>query len=200
MRASVIDRAAVEHPATVPYAHLAIRPYPEDLIEPAELDDGTPIVLRPIKPEDEPMWHELLDELLQTRRCGSDSATMFKADTHESAMRFCFVDYDRELTAVAEANVNGQQEAAGSRAAGERDWQLTRRVRRASRRALARQGLGNWLTQYCVRHAGRIQAREMYADDRPRQRPHAGRVSSRYGFEIGPESDPTLLLVTKNVP
>ena len=158
----VVDRGAVEHPSTVPYAHLAIRPYPEDLVEPSQLADGTPITVRPIKPEDEPMWHELLEsctnETLRQR-----FRYQFKADTHEAAIRFCFVDYDRELTAVAEANVDGKKKLLGvarlvSDGSGERaeyavlvgeSWQG--------------RGLGNLLTAYCLRHAGRIQAREVYA-------------------------------------
>ncbi|MDZ4182037.1 MAG: acetate--CoA ligase family protein, partial [Candidatus Cloacimonadaceae bacterium] len=43
-----------------PYAHLALRPYPEELIREVSLADGSVIVLRPIKPEDEPMWLDML--------------------------------------------------------------------------------------------------------------------------------------------
>ena len=47
-----------------PYSHLAIRPYPEEYVTQRQLKDGPEVMLRPIKPEDEPLWHELLAELL----------------------------------------------------------------------------------------------------------------------------------------
>ena len=67
----------------------------------AKLKDGTPVLLRPIKPEDEPMWHELLAS------CSPESIRfrfryLFKQTTHEMATRFCFIDYDREIAIVAE--------------------------------------------------------------------------------------------------
>ncbi len=40
------------------FAHLAIRPYPEELERACELNNGTQVLLRPIKPEDEPLWHK----------------------------------------------------------------------------------------------------------------------------------------------
>ena len=42
-----------------PFAHLAIRPYPQEFMRSVRLADGTPLVLRPIKPEDEPSLQEL---------------------------------------------------------------------------------------------------------------------------------------------
>ena len=194
----VIDRAAVENPAMAPYAHLAIRPYPEDLIERTALADGTPIALRPIKPEDEPRWHELLAS------CSRESLWerfryMFNTDIHEAAIQFCFVDYDRELTAVVEATVNGSRKLLGvarlvSEVGSERGefavlvgepWQG--------------KGLGNRLTQYCVDHADRVRVREVYGvTGRLNVRMLA--VFKRYGFDLSPESDPTLILAAKRVP
>jgi acetyltransferase len=85
-----------------PYSHLAIRPYPEELTTHAELDDGTPLTLRPIRPEDEPLWHEMLaassEESIRSRFRG-----LFKHASHEAATRYCFIDYDREMAIVAEA-------------------------------------------------------------------------------------------------
>ena len=53
-----IDRS---HPLGArPFSHLAIRPYPEDLVRQTTLRDETPVTLRPIRPEDEPLWHEML--------------------------------------------------------------------------------------------------------------------------------------------
>ena len=83
-----------------PYSHLAIRPYPEEYVTQRRLKDGAAVTLRPIKPEDEPLWHELL------ARCSTQSRWfrfnyLFKQTTHEMASRYCFIDYDRELAIVA---------------------------------------------------------------------------------------------------
>ena len=43
-----------------PYGHLVLRPYPEEFVTSRTLGDGTTVVLRPIRPEDEPLWKHLL--------------------------------------------------------------------------------------------------------------------------------------------
>jgi acetyltransferase len=96
-----IDRS---HPADArPFSHLAIRPYPESLVHTASLRDATPITVRPIRPEDEPLWHRMLGE------CSPESIrlrfrSMFREMSHEMATRYCFMDYDRELAMVAEVS------------------------------------------------------------------------------------------------
>ena len=55
----VIDRDLAAH-SVRKYAHLAIRPYPEEYVTERNIEDGSDVILRPIKPEDEPMWHDLL--------------------------------------------------------------------------------------------------------------------------------------------
>ena len=94
------------------YPHLAISPYPEHYITPANMSDGQPMTLRPIKPEDEPMWLEMLNS------CSEESIRMrffslISDFTHEMAVRYCVCDYDRELALVAEVEQNGQRKLAG---------------------------------------------------------------------------------------
>lgn len=107
----VLDHQAVLHPPR-PYAHLAIRPYPEEFVKRVTLKDGSSILLRPIKPEDEPHWHVLLShcsaETIHLRfRC------MFKTVAHDVASRFCFIDYDREMAIVAEREQQGVRQLIG---------------------------------------------------------------------------------------
>jgi acetyltransferase len=98
--------------AARPYAHLAIRPYPEGFERPAVLKDGTRVLLRPIRPEDEPLWHALISS------CSLESIRArfrysFKEATHQMASRFCFIDYDREMAIVAEVGERDQRRLAG---------------------------------------------------------------------------------------
>ncbi len=95
-----------------PYAHLAIRPYPEEFVAERQMKDGTPVILRPIKPEDEPMWHELLANC-STQSIWFRFSYLFKQTTHEMASRYCFIDYDRELGIVAEVEEQGQRKLIG---------------------------------------------------------------------------------------
>lgn len=73
-----------------PYAHLALRPYPEEYVKSAELKNGDRIILRPIKPEDEPMWMEMLAS------CSRESIYQrfryfFQWAYHDVAVRYCFI-------------------------------------------------------------------------------------------------------------
>ena len=55
-------RRVTGRPSTPPpFSHLAIRPYPEEYERKATTSGGLEITLRPIRPEDEPLWHEMLD-------------------------------------------------------------------------------------------------------------------------------------------
>ncbi|MDQ5809648.1 MAG: bifunctional acetate--CoA ligase family protein/GNAT family N-acetyltransferase [Actinomycetota bacterium] len=82
----------------------AIRPYPRQYVRTEELRDGTPVVVRPIRPEDEPLmvkFHAALSEQSVYMRyfhmLGLDQRT-----AHERLTRICFIDYDREMALVAE--------------------------------------------------------------------------------------------------
>jgi acetyltransferase len=94
------------------YAHLAIRPYPEDFTRRRQLRDGSEVLLRPIRPEDEPLWHALI---------ASSSAesirfrfrSLFKNSDHEMAVRHCMIDYERELALVVETGVGEQRQLIG---------------------------------------------------------------------------------------
>jgi len=72
------------------------------------LKDGTDVVLRPIKPEDEPLEYEMLTTLSkESMRVRFFS--IIKEVTHEMLMRFCNIDYDREMAMVAEMHVDGKK-------------------------------------------------------------------------------------------
>jgi acetyltransferase len=94
------------------FGHLAIRPVPDEWTRTVTLRDGTSVILRPIRPEDEPLWHEVLaDSSPDTIR--RRFRYLFKATTHEMATRFCFLDYDREVAIVAEVQVEGRRKLVG---------------------------------------------------------------------------------------
>ncbi len=144
----ILERDALLNPP-MPYSHLAIRPYPEEYVKPAQLKSGQAILLRPIRPEDEPMWHELVTS------CSKETIRrrfryLFKDSTHEMATRFCFNDYDRELTIVAELNTGVVPKliGVGQLMADAEHVQAEFAVLVAD--AWQSQGLGSLLTDYCL--------------------------------------------------
>jgi acetyltransferase len=80
--------------------HLSICPYPDQYIDIFKSKDGPSVIIRPIRPEDEP----LLDELLRTSSENTLMMRFFRKITdmsHEELTRYCHIDYDREMSFVA---------------------------------------------------------------------------------------------------
>ena len=84
--------------------HTAIRPYPTQYVSNEVLRDGTPVTIRPIRPEDEPLmvkFHETLSEESVYMRY-FHMMNLTQRTAHERLTRICFIDYDREMALVAE--------------------------------------------------------------------------------------------------
>jgi len=83
----------------------AIRPYPAHYTTRIEIADGSGVVIRPIRPDDEPSiaaFHRTLSDQSVFLRYSA----VLKLDVriaHERLSRICFVDYDREIAFVAES-------------------------------------------------------------------------------------------------
>ena len=81
--------------------HLVIPPYPFCYVSSWSLPDGTEVKLRPVRAEDEPLVHEMMVTLSpETMR--SRFYQTFMDMTHEMHVKTCNIDYDREVTMVAE--------------------------------------------------------------------------------------------------
>ncbi len=96
-----------------PAKRLAIRPYPKDLEEVLSLPDGRSLLLRPVRPEDEPAFQELF-----SRMSPEDIRMRFFAPkrslSHAVAARMTQIDYDREMAlVVADPGVAGKSAVYG---------------------------------------------------------------------------------------
>jgi acetyltransferase len=105
-----LDARVLLHDLSTPEDQLprpAIRPYPAQYETKWQLKDGTPVLIRPIRPEDEPLivsFHQSLSERSVQSRYFTNMD--FKQRTaHERLTRICFNDYDRELALVATREV-----------------------------------------------------------------------------------------------
>jgi acetyltransferase len=97
-----------EFEQTTQYPHVVITPYPTRYVSNWLLPDGTNVLLRPVKPEDEPLEHELLSTLSPaTMRARFFS--IIKDISHEMLVRYCNIDYDREMAIVAEVRDGGKR-------------------------------------------------------------------------------------------
>ncbi len=105
-----IDRAYKK--GIIQYPHLAIMPYPSRYVTQWKLRDGRPVLIRPIRPEDEPLLKEMMpglsEETLRVR------FFVVPAEfTHMMLMKFCNVDYDREIAMVVELTEDGKRKIIG---------------------------------------------------------------------------------------
>jgi acetyltransferase len=82
----------------------AIRPYPFEYVKRIKLKNGSDIVFRPIKPEDEPLmvgFHRQLSEQSVYNRYFSYMHVDSRID-HNRLSRICFADYERNMILVVE--------------------------------------------------------------------------------------------------
>ncbi len=109
-RIFALDGRVVLHDSKTPEDKLprtAIRPYPNQYVSPWKMKNKAPTVIRPIKPEDEPLmvkFHETLSEESVYNRYFS-TLKLSQRVAHERLTRICFNDYDREIALVAELKV-----------------------------------------------------------------------------------------------
>ena len=115
-----LDARVVVHDSAVQEEQLprpTIRPYPSQYVREWSLKDGTPVTIRPIRPEDEPLmvqFHTTLSERSVYLRyfCSLSLSTRVE---HERLVRICFGSYDRGFALVADRKNpdTGQHEVLG---------------------------------------------------------------------------------------
>ena len=90
----IIDPTGFDHMPQ--YPHLVMTPYPRRYVVPWRLTDGQEVTLRPIRPEDEPLEHEMLTTLSE-KSMRERFFQPIMGISHEVLVRFCNIDYDREM-------------------------------------------------------------------------------------------------------
>ena len=87
-------------PASRPYEHMAIHPYPVHLVSTWSAPDGSSVVIRPIRPEDAEIEREFVHSLSPEAKYMRFMSTL-KELTPAMLARFTQVDYDRDMALVA---------------------------------------------------------------------------------------------------
>ncbi len=92
--------------------HLVISPYPKKYETRWKMRNGEEVLLRPIKPEDEPLWLEMFqgfsEESIRYR-----FFQVIRDTPHEVRVRYCNIDYDREIAIVPELTRDGKRRILG---------------------------------------------------------------------------------------
>lgn len=92
-------KAEISHQLT-PYSHMAIHPYPSELIQHYQLPNGMDITIRPIRPEDANMEKDFVHRLSERSKYFRFMQSLQEL-TPEMIVRFTQIDYDREMAFVA---------------------------------------------------------------------------------------------------
>jgi len=90
------------------YDHMAIHPYPRHFVSNLQLPDGTPMVIRPIRPEDAGIEQSFVRAL---SRHSKYYRFMYMIDElpPEMLARFTQLDYDREMAFIAVVGQSGAE-------------------------------------------------------------------------------------------
>jgi acetyltransferase len=170
----------------------AIRPYPSRYVAHWHAKDGMPVVIRPIRPEDEPAmakFHETLsDRSVYLRFFHLEKLSSRIA--HSRLLRKCFIDYDREMALVVERLDGGGPEheivAVGrlTRTPGAREAEVAVLVTDAFQRC----GLGSELLRRLIQVARDEKLERIIATTLPENMGMRS-LMARAGFEVVNTSD-----------
>lgn len=83
-----------------PYSHMAIQPYPSFLVSHWQLTDGTPIIIRPIRPEDATFEQYFIQHLSPQSKHFRFMGSLQELSS-DMLKRTTQIDYDREMALVA---------------------------------------------------------------------------------------------------
>ncbi|MCG8370681.1 MAG: bifunctional acetate--CoA ligase family protein/GNAT family N-acetyltransferase [Proteobacteria bacterium] len=111
---AVDARIIVDYPApsTDPYHHLAIHPYPAHLEHQVQLNDGSNVTIRPIRPEDAESEAKFVRELSDESKYFR-FMNLFHELSQKMLIRLTQIDYHNEMALIALAPGSGGEEQIG---------------------------------------------------------------------------------------
>jgi acetyltransferase len=198
-RCVALDARVVLHDADQTEAgipKLAIRPYPTEYVNTGRMKDGQEVLIRPIRPEDEPLMVEFHRRLSEQsvyhhyfRMIGLDERI-----AHERLARVCFNDFDREIVLVADYLEEGHSEhqilavARLSRLHGTQDTVFSMIVADE----FQRRGLGAQLLRRILEVAKEEKVKRVLASFHP-ENVAMRKTFERAGFKLRPNTETELV-------
>ncbi|MGA2511580.1 MAG: bifunctional acetate--CoA ligase family protein/GNAT family N-acetyltransferase [Candidatus Acidiferrales bacterium] len=174
-----------------------IRPYPAQYVSPWKMKDGRDAIVRPIRPEDEPLmvkFHETLSgESVYLRYFHMENLTSRVA--HDRLIRKCFIDYDREMALVVERTVpeiNRREILGVGRLTKDRSAKSAEVAILVSDR-FQNLGLGTELLRHLIQVGKDEGLQEIVANMLP-ENLAMGALADHFGFKIRKTDDPELVI------
>jgi acetyltransferase len=204
-RLLALDARIVLYGSDIPQEKLprpAIRPYPVQYVGSWTMKGGGRVLIRPIRPEDEPLlakFHETLsDRTVYLRYFHMQNLSSRVA--HERLMQKCFIDYDREMALVADYRDPRSGEhsllAVGrlTKNPGEKEGEVAVLVGDPWQK----QGLGTELVRRLIDVARDERLSRVLAIIMPENRGMQS-LADQFGFSVEPSEDPSLLTAVLNL-
>jgi acyl-CoA hydrolase/RimJ/RimL family protein N-acetyltransferase len=172
--------------------------YPRELEEELKLPDGTEILVRPIRPDDEPrikgMFYSFSEQTKYLRYHGT-----LKTMPHNRLQVFCNIDYDTEMALVVERGVTGHADIIGVAR------YMTNAAKRSAEMAFVvadayqRKGLGTLLFRRLIEVGKQAGIRQFTADVLPE---NSGmlKIFHRSGLTTETTTDEGVVRVVMTVP
>lgn len=194
---SALDARVVIEPRdvrkiTLPGSHLMISMYPSKYHWELPLN-GERAIIRPIRPEDEPAWAEMIESLSPTTAEYRFFGPVTEV-TKSMLVRYCHIDYDREIALVAMRQPKGRKGAAmlgvarlTMETADEEQAEFAILVRDEYQR----RGIGSKLMDALIQAARDRHVREIYGHVLAAN-PGMNRFAASLGFDILPGDEPEL--------
>ncbi len=90
------------------YSHMAIHPYPSQLVSQIQLADGSNITIRPIRPEDAEIEQSFMKNLSEESKYFRFMQALHEL-TPKMLVRFTQIDYDMEMALIAVVRKNNEE-------------------------------------------------------------------------------------------
>lgn len=185
-----LDARVMLHAADVADTDLpkpAIRPYPKHYVWPWRARDGSKLLIRPIRPEDEPgvaAFHATLSERSVHMRY-LHPVTLGQRVAHERLARICFIDYDREIVLVAEVpgSAAAARDIVGIGRLSKLHWSEEAEFALLVSDAFQRRGLGTELLRRLV-EVGRAERLSRIVGYISAENTQMIKVATTFGFRI----------------
>lgn len=144
----VLDEDFVPDPQQ-PYSHLVISPYPTQYRKEFVMKNGQTAILRPIRPEDEPLEAAMFDHVSEQSLYYRFFSYSFEV-SHKSLIRFTNIDYDREMAIVAILEEEGEEKMVGVVRVISDAWNETAEYAILVADPWQQQGLGGAMTDFIL--------------------------------------------------
>ena len=178
-----------------PHRRLAIKPYPKELEEEIKLDDGRALLLRPIKPEDEPSlqagFSKLSPEEVRLR-----FFVQMKTLNHLLAARLSQINYDREMALIlTDPGLAGKTEIYGVALLSADPNNERAEYALIVRRDMTGMGLGTLLLRRILAYAKARGIHEVYGPVLSENRSML-RLCDEFGFKKTPNPEDFSVIMT----